>query len=55
MIKTGEISPGTTPDTEHRLPQEKAAKADKQQAVRDLDDDFSKRAADTAAKKLATK
>lgn len=50
MIKTGEIKPGQTPDTEQKLSQEKTA--DTQAAARELDDDISKRLADRAASSI---
>jgi hypothetical protein len=56
MEKTGEIRPGATPDTEHKLPKagEKQA-ADPQTQAATLDDDFTKRAADVATDRLKTK
>ena len=53
MEKQGVIRPGTTPDTEQKLPREKTA--DTKAAVRELDDDFSKRAAETAERALSKK
>lgn len=49
--KQGVVRPGVTRDTEGRLP--KGTKlASQGERTRALDDDFTKRAAETAAKKL---
>ncbi len=51
MDKTGEIRAGTTPDTEKRLPQPKAASAaDPKEQAKTLDDDVTGRLAKAASK-----
>lgn len=50
MIKTGEIRPTVTPDTEQRL--DKTAKSDVRDQIRKLDDDPAKRLSDRLAAKL---
>lgn len=48
--KQGVVKPGLTPDVERRLPTEKtAAKTDREQQARTLDDDFTHRAANVVA------
>jgi len=51
--KRADIKPGRTPDTEGKLRGEKTAAP--KQATRELDDDFTHRAADAAAAKLKPK
>ncbi len=50
MIKTGEIRPNVTPDTENRL--DKSAQSDPKAQIRKLDDDQAKRLSDRLAAKL---
>ena len=52
MEKRGVVSPRDTHDTEGRLKGEKRA-GDEQSQTQTLDDDFTKRAGDLAAEKLA--
>lgn len=52
MEKTGEIKPGKTPDTEHRLPPEGEKKASVARQTEELDDDVTRRLADKASEKL---
>lgn len=50
MTKTGEVSPGVTPDTENRL--NKTATGDKRAQIEKLDDDVTKRLSARCADKL---
>lgn len=51
--KTGEITPGKTPDTEEKLKEKQASKSDKsviQEDTKKLDDDVTHRLSDAASK-----
>lgn len=51
MIKTGQIDPKVTPDTERALPQSKqASSSDQQKTKEQLDNDVMKRLSDRAAR-----
>ena len=50
MEKRGVVQPGRTPDTEDR--EKQASKQDEKSRTEQLDDDFTKRAADKAADSL---
>ena len=50
--KQGVVRPGVTPDIDQKLPKEKrAAQPDRDKQTRELDDDFTHRAADLVASK----